>query len=114
MKKKLYRIGTAANLLGLKTYVLRFWETQYPELAPSRSPTGQRLYTEKQIALFGRIKELLHEQGMTTAGVQRILKNTSLDELLKDKEAPKADYSEIREELLALRAILAKPEERQA
>ena len=78
-KKKLFRIGTVAKLLGLKTYVLRFWETQYPQVVPLRSESGQRLYSEKQVALLGRIKQLIREQGMTTAGVRRVLSGKGED-----------------------------------
>ena len=68
MSEKMYRIGEAAELLNLKSYVLRFWETEFPQLAPLRTDHGQRLYSEEHIALLRRIKQLLHEQGMTIDG----------------------------------------------
>ena len=49
MGEKLYRIGEAAELLELKTYVLRFWETEFPQLTPLRTDKGQRLYSEEHI-----------------------------------------------------------------
>ena len=64
MPEKLYRIGEAATLLDLKTYVLRFWESEFPQLQPVRTAKGQRLYTEETIALLRRIRYLLHEKGM--------------------------------------------------
>ena len=65
MAEKLYRIGEAADLLDLKTYVLRFWESEFPQLQPVRTAKGQRLYSEETIALLRRIRDLLHEKGMT-------------------------------------------------
>lgn len=73
MTEKTYRIGEAADILELKTYVLRFWETEFPQLAPLRTEKGQRLYTERDLRLLRRIRQLLHEQGMTIEGARRVL-----------------------------------------
>lgn len=73
MAEKLYRIGEAADLLKLKTYVLRFWESEFPQLQPVRTAKGQRLYSEENIALLRRIRYLLHEKGMTIDGARRVL-----------------------------------------
>lgn len=73
MAEKLYRIGEAADLLELKTYVLRFWESEFPQLQPVRTAKGQRLYSEETIALLRRIRYLLHEKGMTIDGARRVL-----------------------------------------
>ncbi|MCH5277308.1 MAG: MerR family transcriptional regulator [Desulfovibrionaceae bacterium] len=68
-----YRIGEAARLLALKTCVLRFWEGEFPQLNPARTPKGQRLYSKADMALLRRIRSLLHERGMTIAGARRVL-----------------------------------------
>jgi len=68
-----YKIGEAAALLNLKTYVLRFWETEFPEIVPMRTEKGQRLYTEGHLALLERIRYLLHERGLTIGGARRAL-----------------------------------------
>ncbi len=73
MTGKTYRIGEAALMLNLKTYVLRFWETEFPELRPLRTEKGQRLYTEQHVELLKRIRHLLHERGMTIEGAKRRL-----------------------------------------
>lgn len=70
---KTYRIGEVAEMLNLKTHVLRFWETEFPRLDPLRTASGQRLYTEEHVALLRRIQQLLHEQGMTIEGARRVL-----------------------------------------
>jgi DNA-binding transcriptional MerR regulator len=73
MAEKLYKIGEAAELLKLKTYVLRFWEMEFPQLAPTRTQTGQRMYTEQNLAVLKRIRHLLHERGLTIEGARKLL-----------------------------------------
>jgi DNA-binding transcriptional MerR regulator len=68
-----YKIGEAAALLNLKTYVLRFWETEFPQIVPLRTDKGQRLYTEENLALLERIRFLLHERCLTIEGARKIL-----------------------------------------
>ena len=70
---RLYRIGEAADALQVRTCTLRFWETEFPQLRPVRTPKGQRLYTEEHMALLRRIHALIHEQGMTLPGARRVL-----------------------------------------
>lgn len=68
-----YKIGEAASLLNLKTYVLRFWETEFSQIIPLRTEKGQRLYTEENLALLSRIRFLLHERGLTIEGARKVL-----------------------------------------
>ena len=74
-KDATYRIGEAAEILKLKSYVLRFWESEFPQLVPLRTEKGQRLYTKEHVALLRRIQTLLHEKGMTIEGARRILEH---------------------------------------
>ena len=78
---RVYRIGEAARALNLQTSVLRFWEGEFPGLNPVRTPKGQRLYSEGDMALLRRIRSLLHEQGMTIEGARRVLAGESMPEL---------------------------------
>lgn len=71
--EKLYKIGQAAKEVGLKTYVLRFWETEFDKLQPVRTPTGQRMYTEEHIGLLRTIKSLLYDEGLTIEGARKRL-----------------------------------------
>ena len=73
--EKTYRIGEAADMLQLKSYVLRFWESEFPQLVPLRTEKGQRLYTEEHVSLLRRIQTLLHSKGMTIEGARRILEH---------------------------------------
>ena len=77
MAQRLYRIGDAAELLGLKAYVLRYWETEFPQLQPVRTGKGQRRYTEADMNMLGRIRYLLHDQGLTIEGARRVLSGES-------------------------------------
>lgn len=72
--KLYFRIGEVADLLGLPAYVLRFWETEFPQLKPSKSSTGQRMYRRREVEFAMRIKTLLYEKGFTIAGAREQLK----------------------------------------
>ena len=72
-KRLYYKIGEACKLLEIQPYVLRYWETEFPVLAPTKSKSGQRVYSEKEISLIRRIKELLYEEGYTIAGAKKKL-----------------------------------------
>lgn len=74
MGEKTYRIGEAAAKLNLKSYVLRFWEMEFPQIAPIRTEKGQRLYRETDLAVLRRIRYLLHERGLTIEGARRLLR----------------------------------------
>ncbi len=84
MSGRMYRIGEAAALLGLKSYVLRFWETEFPQLEPVRTERGQRLYTEEHIDLLRLIRHLLHERGLTIDGARRILNSPDSRKVLHE------------------------------
>ncbi len=68
-----YKIGEVASKLNLKTYVLRFWETEFPQVEPLRTEKGQRLYTPEHVGVLQRIRHLLHERGLTIDGARRVL-----------------------------------------
>lgn len=70
-KKLFYRIGEACKLLEIQPYVLRYWETEFPFLSPSKSKAGQRVYNERELEVIRRIKELLYEEGYTIAGAKK-------------------------------------------
>lgn len=72
-KKLYYKIGEACRALDIQPYVLRYWETEFAVLAPSKSKSGQRVYTEKELDVIRRIKELLYDEGYTIAGAKKKL-----------------------------------------
>ena len=72
-KRLYYKIGEACKALGIQPYVLRYWETEFPALTPSKSRSGQRVYSEKELEIIRRIKELLYDEGYTIAGAKKKL-----------------------------------------
>src|SRR5438309_11523046 len=69
-----FRIGEVSRLCGLPTYVLRFWETEFPQLKPPKSGTGQRMYRRPDVENVVRIKKLLYDEGFTIAGARAQLR----------------------------------------
>lgn len=74
-KKLFYKIGEACKVLDIQPYVLRYWETEFSVLNPGKSKSGQRVYTEKDLAITRRIKTLLYEEGYTIAGAKKRLES---------------------------------------
>src|SRR5271169_1511962 len=71
--KLYFRIGEVAKLCGVEPYVLRFWETQFPQLKPNKSGTGQRLYRRRDVEVALEIKRLVHGEGYTLSGARQAL-----------------------------------------
>lgn len=97
--KSTYKIGEVSKLLQIEAYVLRYWENEFPQLAPLRSPKGQRLYTNEDIQLLRRIKELLYHQKLTIEGAKR---------KLEDNKKWWSVLAEIKEELYEIKDLLNK------
>jgi DNA-binding transcriptional MerR regulator len=74
-KKLFFRIGEVCKLLHLEPYVLRFWESEFPMLSPTKGANGRRMYRQKDVEMVITIKRLLYDQGFTIAGAKRILAN---------------------------------------
>jgi DNA-binding transcriptional MerR regulator len=68
-----FKIGDVARLCGVESYVLRFWESQFPQLKPNKSGTGQRLYRRRDVEMALEIKRLVHAEGYTLAGARVVL-----------------------------------------
>jgi DNA-binding transcriptional MerR regulator len=68
-----FKIGDVARICSVETYVLRFWETQFPQLKPNKSGTGQRLYRRRDVELALKIKRLVHTEGYTLSGARQVL-----------------------------------------
>lgn len=71
--KQYFKIGEVSQLTGLKPSVLRFWETEFRNLNPPKSRTGQRLYTRQDIELLQAIKQLLYVEKLTIEGARKRL-----------------------------------------
>ena len=78
--KLYFRIGEVAELCRLPAYVLHFWETEFPQLKPIKSSTGQRMYRKRDVESVVRIKKLLYEDGFTIAGARAHLREETRPE----------------------------------
>ena len=112
-EKLYYKIGEVAHMAGVRTSVLRFWETEFEFLSPEKSTTGQRLYSKKEIDLVLLVRRLLYEEKFTIEGVKKKIssKGKNLSEAgLVQKGQPVQDFQsllhEIRNDLCNLRNIL--------
>ena len=72
-EKLFYKIGEVSRIIGTESYVLRYWETEFPFLSPRKSKSGQRIYTKKDVDLIFQIKKLLYEEKYTIDGVRKKL-----------------------------------------
>jgi len=73
--KMYFRIGEVATIVGVKPYVLRYWETEFPSLKPHKSRTRQRMYRRREVELLLKIKHLLYDRKYTIAGARQLLKS---------------------------------------
>ncbi len=86
--KLYFRIGDVAKIAGVKQYVLRFWENEFPGLGPRKSGTGHRLYRRKDVELVLEIKHLLYEKRYTIEGARKWLET-------REKPAPAAKAAKV-------------------
>jgi len=100
--KRFFRIGEVSRIVGVRPYVLRYWEKEFPTLRPKRADSRQRIYKKEDIETLGEIKKLLYEEKLTIEGVRRRLKSGK-----KAISAPPDTLlKEIKEELAQLMKIL--------
>src|SRR5687767_8819769 len=110
--KQLYKIGEVCKMADVQPYVLRYWETEFPSLTPNKSGGGQRLYTQREIDIILRIKQLLYSEGFTIAGAKKKLE-TEIDEpaavvpaaVLPEGDTRKA-LTKVKKELTAILKML--------
>jgi DNA-binding transcriptional MerR regulator len=122
-----FKIGDVAKICDLETYVLRFWETEFPQLKPNKSGTGQRLYRRRDVELVLEIKRLVHGEGYTLSGARQALSQIQHGRRMDPKREPQsalplpagetnarpdrvaATIGQVRAELRELAAQLAAP-----
>jgi DNA-binding transcriptional MerR regulator len=105
--KLYFRIGEVSRLCGLPSYVLRFWETEFNQLKPSKSGTGQRMYRKIDVENVLRIKKLLYDQGFTIAGARQQLRaETKRKQSPLPFAVPPPNRGELRQVRQGLREIL--------
>jgi DNA-binding transcriptional MerR regulator len=110
--KLYFKIGEASRILGVEPYVLRFWETEFELLKPSKAPSQHRLYKKKDVELLLEIKRLLYVEGFTIEGARKRLKENKKEERKQLKLAlPDAEYrsalAKVKKDLQALKKMLS-------
>ncbi len=117
-EKRLYKIGEVCKIADVQPYGLRYWETEFPVLAPNKSGGGQRMYTQHEIDVVMRIKQLLYSEGFTIAGAKKKLEAEQVDgppvavkpAEVRSRKKPSADrtrtLNRVRDELRAILAML--------
>jgi DNA-binding transcriptional MerR regulator len=109
--KLYFRIGEVAGLCRLPAYVLRFWETEFPQLKPIKSSTGQRMYRRRDVESVVRIKKLLYEDGFTIAGarlqLREEIKSDRSQSALPFPMSPNINITHMRHELQQILHILS-------
>jgi DNA-binding transcriptional MerR regulator len=109
-EKLYFRIGEVARLCRLPAYVLRFWETEFPQLKPIKSNTGQRMYRRKDVESVLQIRKLLYEEGFTIPGARQQLRAENKADKKQSPlpfPAPSSDLKHIRQGLKDILALLS-------
>jgi DNA-binding transcriptional MerR regulator len=98
-EKLFFRIGEVCELIKVQPHVLRYWETEFPMLAPQKNRAGQRVYRRKDVEMVLRIRDLLYEEKFTIAGAKKRLAEESRGGSVKAKPAaPQQDTPPVRQE----------------
>lgn len=100
--KLYFRIGEVSKIVAVPTHVLRFWETEFKKIRPKRTPAGQRLYTQRDIRLILKIKNLLYDRRFTIEGARQHLGSATKKPAGVDREV----LAELRSELAHIRDLL--------
>jgi DNA-binding transcriptional MerR regulator len=118
--KLYFKIGEVAKLCGVETYVLRFWESEFSQLRPTKSGTGQRLYRKRDVEMALRIRQLLYTEGFTIPGARHALQQErgsgpksagaeKQSELPLDVKTTSLKVHKLRTELRAILGLLSTP-----
>lgn len=107
-----FKIGEVSHIVGVEPYVLRYWETEFELLKPSKAPSRHRLYKKKDVELLLDIKRLLYTEGFTIEGARRKLKEAKKEErnqlkLPLSDHKHKSALARIKKDLLSLRKMLS-------
>jgi len=103
MARLFYKIGEASKETDLPAHVLRFWETEFPQLHPKKGAGGQRVYSREDIALIREIQKLLYKEGCTIPGARKRLSGRQ-----SLASFPDGTLSSLRKELEEIRAVVSR------
>ena len=100
--KTYFRIGEVSRIIGVEPYVLRYWESEFPQIRPERADSNQRTYQKKDLELILEIKRLLYEEKLTIEGARRRLKQRRARRVPVDRALMKEIKKELKDILKAL------------
>ncbi|MGK9369024.1 MerR family transcriptional regulator [Melioribacter sp. Ez-97] len=112
LKKLYYSISEVSKITGLEQYILRYWETEFEQLKPSKNRAGNRIYTNKDIKLILEIKKLLREEKYTIEGAKKILSGLNKSQekdnfaVQNDMVSGKSEKRELKEDLEEIKKFL--------
>ncbi len=95
--KRYFRIGEASSIIGVEPYVLRYWESEFPQLKPQRADSKQRTYQKKDLETLLEIKRLLYQEKMTIEGAKRRLRQKKDDKTSLSRQSLESISEELRE-----------------
>lgn len=95
--KLYFRIGEVSDLVGVKPYVLRYWESEFNDIKPSKSKSGQRLYKRRDVEMLLRIKELLYEERFTINGARKRLREFMRSDVKEPTHVEELEVEELEE-----------------
>ena len=111
-KKLFYKIGEVCKTCGIEPHVLRYWESEFKVLSPTKNRAGQRIYRDKDLQMIQTIKRLLYEEGYTIAGANKKLLQDGSSDLPLFQKGSDVDQtktlSAIQKDLQAILKILEK------
>jgi DNA-binding transcriptional MerR regulator len=111
-EKIYFKIGEVSEIIGVEPYVLRYWETEFELLKPSKAPSKHRLYKKRDVELLLEIKRLLYTEGFTIEGARKKLKESKKEEknqlkLPLTEQKYKSALVKIKKELESLRRLVS-------
>ena len=105
IKKLYYSIGEVSKLVGLKSYVLRYWETEFKQLTPPKNRAGNRTYRQKDIDLILKIKDLLHVKKFTIEGARSVI-SSKVSSISNKKTMNREIVSQLKNELQQILQVI--------
>ena len=111
-EKIYFKIGEVSEIIGVEPYVLRYWETEFEVLKPSKAPSRHRLYKKRDVELLLEIKRLLYSEGFTIEGARKKLKESKKEEkdqlkLPLAEQKYKSTLVKLKKELESLRRLVS-------
>ncbi|MFP4476348.1 MAG: MerR family transcriptional regulator [Desulfatibacillaceae bacterium] len=104
--KRYFKIGEVSDLLGVRPSVLRFWESEFPQVRPRRTRKGQRVYSEDDIVTLKNIKMLLYDEKYTIPGARAALTQEEPSSVPQSNPDRSVSLGEVVNELREIRKIL--------